>query len=50
MSLLENEIDFNPKIFSFLDNYKLEPCSKEEYDLCYYKLEKEIKNLLSYSS
>ena len=44
MSLLENEIDFNPKIF------KLEPFSKEEYDLCYYKLEKEIKNLLSYSS
>lgn len=50
MSLLQNEIDFNQKIFLFLDKYKLEPCSKEEYDLCYYKLEKEIKNLLSYSS
>ena len=47
---LQKEIDFNKKIFSFLDKYNLEPCSKEDYDLCNFKLEKEKKNSFSFSN
>jgi hypothetical protein len=46
---LQNEIDFNNKIFTFLDKYELIPCSEETYNLCCYKLEKEEKNQNSFS-
>jgi hypothetical protein len=46
---LQNEINFNEKIFTFLGNYELIPCSEEQYNLCCYKLEKEIKNQFSFS-
>jgi hypothetical protein len=45
---LQNEINFNKKIFTFLDNYERQPCSEEIYNLCCYKLEKEIKSPLSF--
>jgi hypothetical protein len=41
---LQNEINFDEKFFSFLSKYKIIPCSETQYNLCCYKLEKEMKN------
>ena len=46
---LQNEINFDEKIFTFLGNYELIPCSEEQYNLACYKLEKEIKHQFSFS-